>query len=326
VTAASASAVSGLHLAGSNRFRRTVPSLAALAYPSLIWCGQAVGPIFLAIAVGIPLVGVFIAHALDHRLYPRSRWIAFAVGGTPALYSLLGGWLDFQRVVALNGLQVWTCIWLAFAGIAFWERPSHSPTVSPQLLRQRRLALAHGISAMVIACFAAAHVLNHLGGLWGGEQHTAIMHALRLVYRNPIVETVLLASITFQLISGVRLLVRKLPHTAHWIDSLQAAAAGYLVVFFLSHLSAVLKARYLRHVDTNWSWAADGLLTDPWTVRLAPYYFLAVIAFGVHGGAGARRVMLNHGRAVQLADRTFCVVAAGAAALSGSIIVGLIRG
>jgi succinate dehydrogenase/fumarate reductase cytochrome b subunit len=153
------------------------------------------------------------------------------------------------------------------------------------------------------------------------------MHALRSVYRNPVVETALLGSITFQVLSGLQLLKRKLPHASNWIDSLQAASAIYLVLFFLSHLSAVLRARYLRHIDTNWTWlTADGLLTDPWSARLAPYYFLVVIALAVHGGAGVRTVMLAHGGTKQTADTTFYIVIAGAFLLSASIMTALIRG
>jgi succinate dehydrogenase/fumarate reductase cytochrome b subunit len=153
------------------------------------------------------------------------------------------------------------------------------------------------------------------------------MNALRLVYRMPIIETVLLASIVFQLISGLLLLKRKLPQTVRWIDELQAAAAIYLALFFLSHLSAVFRARLLRDTDTNWAWlTADGLLTDPWSARLAPYYFLSVIALGIHGGAGIRHVLLNHGRSMQLADKSFHVAVAAAAVLSTSIMAALIRG
>jgi succinate dehydrogenase/fumarate reductase cytochrome b subunit len=322
---APAPSLNGLPSAVTSRFNRTLPSLAAIAYPGLIWSGPAIGPIFLAISLGVPIVGLLIAHRVDHRVHPRSRWIAFAVVGTPPVYSLLGGWLDFQRVVPFKGLHVWFAIWLASACIAFWERPSHRPGAGSQPA-QGRLAFAHGISALLITCFAAAHLVNHLGGLWGGERHTAIMHILRLVYRHPIVETVLLASITFQMLSGLILLQRKLPHAISWIDSLQAASAVYLAMFFLSHVSAVLRTRLLRHVDTGWTWASDGLLTDPWSARLAPYYFLAVIALGIHGAAGVRRVMLHHGQSARRAERTFSVVVAGAAALSVAIMTGLIRG
>jgi succinate dehydrogenase/fumarate reductase cytochrome b subunit len=147
------------------------------------------------------------------------------------------------------------------------------------------------------------------------------------VYLHPVVEAVLLGCIAFQVASGLCLLARQLPRAIDWFESLQAAAGLYFAVFFMSHLSAVLRARHLRGTDTNWQWlTADDLLTDPWSARLAPYYFLAVVALGVHGGAGIRRVMLAHGRPAQQADRIFYVCAAAATALSASIMTALIRG
>jgi hypothetical protein len=98
------------------------------------------------------------------------------------------------------------------------------------------------------------------------------------------------------------------------------------LMFFFSHLSAALKARFLRGIDTNWHWlTADNLLTAAWSSRLTPYYFLAVIALGIHLGAGARQILLAHGQSAQIAARGFYAVAAGAAVLSAAIMTGLIR-
>jgi succinate dehydrogenase/fumarate reductase cytochrome b subunit len=310
--------------ATDSRFMRVLPPLAALAYPGLVWCGTAVGAIFLVIAMVVPGLGLLAAHrAVYPLMYPRSRWIALAVVGTPPLYSLLGGLLDFQHTVPFKGIHVWMILWTVLVWIAFAERPGQRLVA---IQRSERLAFAHGISAILIATFAAFHLANHLGGLWGGARHIAIMTALRHVYRNPVVEIVLLGSVGFQLLSGLRLLQRRMARAGGWIDSLQMASAAYLTLFFLSHLSAVLRARYLRNVDTNWVWlTADSLLTDPWSARLAPYYFLAVIALGVHGAAGLRKVMIIHGRSAELADAMFYGVTGGAAIVSGLIMTGLFR-
>jgi hypothetical protein len=318
--------IKDLPLLTSSRVNRALPSLAALAYPGLIWCGTAIGPVFLAISLLAPLAGLLMVYALDPKLYPRSRAIAFAGVGAPPLYTLLGGWLDFQHLLPFKGLHVWIFVWLAGACIAFLEQPSRRMAEDLRVARSGSLPLAHGISAAVITFFAAFHLANHFGGLWGEERHTAILHALRLAYRQPIIETILLGSIAFQVFSGWRLLRRKLPRAVDGIDILQVASAIYLLIFFFSHLSAVLRARFLRHVDTNWIWLTDGLLTDPWSARLVPYYFLAVVAFGIHGAAGVHTVMLKHGRSVQQAEQMFYTVTAGAAMLSASILAGLIRG
>jgi hypothetical protein len=307
-----------------SRFVRVLPPLAALAYPGLIWCGPAVSAIFLAIAIVVPWLGLLVAHRIATPLrYPRSRGIALAVVGAPPLYGLLGGLLDFQHTVPFSGTHVWIVLWTALAWVAFSERPAAARAA---MARSERLALAHGISAIVIAAFAAFHLANHLGGLSGGARHIAMMTVLRQVYRNPFVEMVLLVCVGFQLLSGLRLLQGKAARAGGWIDSLQAGSAAYLALFFLSHLSAVLRARYFRHTDTNWVWlTADSLLTDPWSARLAPYYFLAVIALGVHGAAGVRKVMMMHGRSAAFAEAMFYGFTGGAVIVSGLIMTGLFR-
>jgi succinate dehydrogenase/fumarate reductase cytochrome b subunit len=305
---------------------RTLPPLAALAYPGLIWCGPKLGPVFLAIAMVVPLLGLTTAHGLDPHRYPRSRWIALFVVGTPPLYSLLGQWLDGPHWLPFfKDVQAWMSLFLVLSCIAFLERPAAAETSAPKPARSSHLPFAHGISAALITCFAVAHLANHFTGLWGGERHIAVMHALRHVYRNPAVETVLVGCITFQVLSGLVLLKRKLPHVVNWIDTLQAASAAYLVMFFLSHLSAVFRARYLNGSDTNWTWlTADNLLTDSWSARLVPYYFLGIVALGIHGGLGVRQVMLAHGQTARVADRGFYFLTAGSAVLSAAIMTGLI--
>jgi hypothetical protein len=189
-----------------SRLSRMLPPMAALVYPVLIWAGPALGPIFLVLALAVPWSGLFVAHRARATAYPRSRWIAFAVVGAPPLYSLLGGLLDFQDRVPVNGLHLWIVLWVLLACLAFLERPSQSQAAVSQ---SERLAFAHGISALTITSFAAFHLANHLSGLWGGARHVAIMTAFRHLYRNPAVELLLLAAIGFQMLSGLRLLKKK---------------------------------------------------------------------------------------------------------------------
>ena len=246
---------------------------------------------------------------------------------TPPLYSFLGGWLDGKHPLPFfKGLQAWMLIWVVASCVALWERPAQARASTAQPASgSLRSPFAHGVSAALITVFAVAHLVNHFAGLWGGERHIAVMHAMRQVYRNPVVETVLVGCIAFQLASGWVLLRRKIGYVRNWVDTLQAASAVYLVMFFLSHLSAVLRARWLQDIDTNWNWlTADNLFTDPWSAGLGPYYFLAIIALGVHGGAGVRRVMLNHHGALKLADSSFYTLVVAAALLSAAIMTGLI--
>ncbi len=302
---------------------RVVAPLAALLYPAIIWCGSRSSPIVLALSLAVPLLGLVVSHriAAGDGL-PRARRIAHLAVAAPPLYALLGGWLDFQRVLPFHGLGVWLVLWTAATLVALTERHHPEPAGAPS----PRLATAHGVSAALILVFAVVHLGNHLGGLLGGETHVAIMHALRKIYRHPVIEPILLAAVAFQVATGGVLLWRKLAHATGWFDTLQTTTGAYLMMFLLSHTSAALRARYLRGTDTNWAWLSGGeLLTDPWTARLTPYYFLAVIAFGVHGACGVRTVALGHGASPALGARLVALGAGLATLISALILAGLFR-
>jgi succinate dehydrogenase/fumarate reductase cytochrome b subunit len=309
-------------MAPESRLVRTAPPLAALAYPGVVWCGTAVSPLFLVAALGVPLVGAVVARHTGER-YPRSRAVAMAVVAAPPLFSWLGGLLDFQTSLPFHAISVWTVLWSALLAATLVEQPAE-PT--PARLDASRLAFAHGLSAVILTTFATAHIANHLAGLWGGDTHIAMMNAFRQVYRQPIVEAVLLGAVAFQAGSGLRLLAVKPVGERTWPDTLQRVSAVYLAVFLLSHLTAALRARHLRGVDTNWTWlTSDSMLTDPWSARLAPYYLLSILALGIHGGLGLRHVLLGHGVARATADRAALAAGLGALAASALVMTGLLR-
>jgi succinate dehydrogenase/fumarate reductase cytochrome b subunit len=307
----------------NERLLRALPPLAGLIYPALIWCGPRVSPLFLAAALLVPLAGWLAADRLAARGdLPVARLVAHLAVAAPPLYSLLGGWLDFRREIPVSSAGVWAPLWLIALVAVVLERP-RSAASAPA--RGRALAGAHGVSAAVIALFAAAHLTNHLAGLLGGEAHRAVMDALRTVYRDPRVEPILLGAAAFQAASGVWLLGRALARPSSRLEALQSASGAYLLLFLASHLSAVLRA-HGRGVDTDWAWLAGGeLLSDPWSARLVPYYFLAVIALGVHAACGLRRVLEGHGLDPARGRALVAAVAALAAAVSASIMIGLFR-
>lgn len=302
---------------------RGVPALAALLYPTVIWAGPAISPWFLAVALAVPAAGIVAVHRVraSHR---RACAVALATVAAPALYSWLGGLLDFQTVVPIRALTLWYPGWTALAIVAATDAGAPE---SPRPPRPSRLAFLHGGVGAVIALFAIAHLANHLAGLWGGAAHVAVMQALRVVYRQPLVEAVLLGAIAVQAASGLRLLRAHADRPSAWWDTAQLASGAYLGAFFLSHLTAALRARWLRGVDTNWQWlTADSMLTDPWSARLAPYYALGIVAFGVHAAAGLRYVMRGRGWPTASADRAAAVLAFAATLVSALVMTGLLRG
>ena len=313
----------GENMPSSPTLRAAAP-LAALAYPALVWCGPAVSPAFLVLALGVPALGLFAAYRLGRAgasAFVRSA--AHLAVAAPALYALLGGWLDFQHTLPFKSLGAWIALWSAISIVAIVDRrrAPETTTKSP-----RWLIGAHASSAVVIAMFAVVHVANHLAGLLGGDVHVAMMHVLRAGYRSQLVEPALLAAVVLQIATGVWLLQRRMLRAPDWFSTLQTATGAYLMMFFLSHVSAVFRARLLRNTDTNWTWLSGGeLLTDPWSARLVPYYFLAVIALAVHAGCGLRVVMLGHGAPMRRANALVAITAALAILGSGMILVGLFR-
>lgn len=300
---------------------RVTPPLAALLYPTLVWAGPAVSPLFLAVSLIAPAIAVLGVHRAS-LAYPRARAIALLAVAAPALYSWLGGLFDFQRALPVNSLGVWYLLWIPLALIAGLERARPETPLPP---RPSGLAFAHGCSAAIISLFAIAHLSNHLAGLGGGALHVRVMAALRPIYRAQPVEAVLLAAIAFQIVSGLRLLRPHAERAASWWATAQTSSGIYMALFFCSHLTAALRARWLRGVDTNWRWlTADSMLTDPWSARLAPYYFLGVIAFGVHAGLGLRYILRARGWSPAAADRAGLLPPALAVIASIAIMTALL--
>jgi hypothetical protein len=303
---------------------RAIAPLTALVYPGLIWCGVHLSPAFLALSLAVPAIALAAAHLAGTRgASPLVRWVGHLAVAAPPLYALLGGWLDFQHAVPIDSLGVWLALWSSLSVATLLDR-----RLPPQPIRAPHawLAAAHAISGAAVALFASAHLANHLAGLFGGDAHAAVMRALRTAYRNPLVEPALLAAVGFQVASGAWLLGRKLHRLPDRFDTVQTATAAYLIVFFASHVSAVLRARLLHHVDTSWTWLSGGeLLSDPWSARLVPYYFLAVVARPVHIACGLRAASLARGRPTAQANQIVVWVAGAALLASSLILVGLFR-
>lgn len=309
--------------AGEVRWLRVTPPLLALAYPAIIGAGTALSPLFLLIALVVPVAAVVVVRRTSAR-FPRARMVALAAVTAPALFSWLGGLLDFQTVLPVRAGTIWVPLWTALLVIAALESPAveRTPTAGAS-----RLAFLHGVSASVVTLFVVAHLANHLAALAGGDMHIAVMGTLRLAYRQPWVETVLLMAFVFQASSGLRLLALKPVAAPSWPDTLQRASGAYLAMFLLSHLTAALRARHWRGTDTNWLWlTSDSLLTDPWSARLAPYYFLGVVAVGVHAGLGLGHVLRGHGVAETTAHGVSTAVTLVATVAAGLIMSALLRG
>ena len=307
-----------------SRLLRVMPAIACLAYPPWVLCISRVSPAFLILALLVPVCCAYVAFHLAGSDFRIASAVAHFGIGSPALYSLMGQWLDFQTVLPFDANEAWAAIWLVLAAVTFAEKPRARPGTPTR----SRLAFIHGISAIPIVLFAAVHLTNHLTGLWGGQAHFAFMVRARVFYRYPAVEITLGVCILNQFLTGIVLLWRSMGNkSADWMKRLQGISGTYMALFFLSHISAVTRTRYLHHVDTNWVWlTSSNLLTDPWSARLTPYYFLGIVALSLHLACAARYVLLGHEIKESWSNRAFAVIAGTGFVAAIAIMVGLVRG
>jgi succinate dehydrogenase/fumarate reductase cytochrome b subunit len=317
--------VNAASLPGPSRFLRVAPAIVCLGYPLLVWCISGVSSIFLIFALLAPICCGYAAFHLAGSNFRTANTVAHFGIGAPALYSFMGQWLDSQKVLPFHANAAWAVLWLMLTVLTFAAKPGvRSGTRAPS-----RLAFMHGVSAIPIVLFALVHLTNHLAGLWGGQMHIAFMHRARLVYRVPPVEIALCVCILFQFASGLVLVWRSIntQPAGDWMKRLQSISGAYMALFLMSHVSAVARTRYLHHVDTNWVWlTSSNLLTDEWSARLTPYYFLGIVALGLHGACAARLVLLGHGMEESSSNRVFGVVAGTGLVAAIAIMAGLIRG
>ena len=320
------------------------PAAAAIAYPFLLQAfhlavsppdaaasvaGTASAAVLLLLAFAMPLSGLAFAYRLSGVPQPsrfdlRARRLAFASIAAPPLFVFLGvapGLLGLH----IPEVAVWTAIWLA-AGLSVWlGSDATAPARTPQSIAGWRVA--HGVAAAVIACFVLFHLTNHLFGLAGPQTHAAIMKAGRKVYRSAFVEPVLVALLLFQVFSGVRLAWRWSALRLDAYRVFQIGSGAYLAAFILAHLnSALVSARTVHKIDTNWAWASGapaGLIHDAWNIRLLPHYALGVFFVLGHLASGLRIVLMAYGVGGTIAHRVWVAGLIAGAAISTVIICAL---
>jgi hypothetical protein len=335
-----------------------VLSIAAICYPlflrgsygsmQLFTAGQTPLDRFAAIisfveslvaAFGVPLTAALCAASIaglsSHsagalRAY-RLAHLAFAA---PPLFTALGvvtGILEIRtHIQGIGALDypMWVLFWLGL-GLYCALSATHEERTEVRPPGPRLVAF-HGVLALtVLLIFLAAHLINHLFGLWSPAMHGHVMHVLEAVYRAFVVEPLLVLSMLLLIVTGMTLAWR---HTAIGGDAyrrVQTLTGAYLAAFILSHLTAIfLLARWLQHVHTNdWSYvsgAPDGMLRNAWNLRLIPHYAMAVWAVTTHVGLGLRGVLRAHGVAQRRANFSAMGMSAAGAMVSVFITLGLI--
>ena len=143
----------------------------------------------------------------------------------------------------------------------------------------------HRTLALCLAAFIGLHLINHVMIIFGTDSHIAMMDTLRLIYRNPVIETVIIAGFALQIGVGVRLMWRR-GKPRHFWGWMQAGSGVIFAVFLVQHTSAVLMTRWsYPEMSTDVLWAASVVSQPILAAYFAPYYTLGVAALFVHIGA-----------------------------------------
>jgi hypothetical protein len=318
----------GLSAVSLRRLLLIIPALCALAYPSLLsWLSAGLvlvhgsdspnGPIVWVAAIGsltLALAVVLVSFIAGRDLGSpqverpeefRARCVALLAFATPSLY------VGFENVAgvlrASSAVPVaWLVFWALMAMIVLPGSKSSSAATAISAVGHRRLGVAHGFSALaILLLFVGPHIANHLTGFWSGSVHTEIMNAARRVYRNDIVQPILLALIGFQILSGTILVGRRMRMPNDIFGTVQTMCGAYIGVYFLAHMTAVFAARH-ADVDTNWAWLTrpnDSLLASLFKLRLIAHYWVGPIAIVAHVACGLRWVLLQHDISPTTANR-----------------------
>jgi hypothetical protein len=247
----------------------------------------AVGSTFLTLAIAWsvagPVAGWLALNYLDRSTLDRGRnrlvvYGAMLAAVTPPLFTAM-------RKISSNQLMVWYLV-TAFTALAALLPASDSASPASTT----KLRHVHASSAIVLATFALAHVFNHSLAIISLGTHTAVLHALRLVYRQNIGQTILIAAVAVQVFTGLTMVWKYYLWRGTPLRNLQLVSGVYLAVFLLTHLLTVFATRRAG-IDTDFVWASHapaGLLSGLSSVPLLPRYSLAVLAVFVHLACQAR--------------------------------------
>jgi len=243
------------------------------------------GLLALAIAWSVagPVAGWLALNYLDRNEFDRARNRLVVHGAllaavAPALFTAV-------RRISSNQLTVWYLLTVFAALAAFVPASGSAGPASTTKFRH-----IHASSAIVLATFAFAHVFNHSLAIVNLGTHTAVLHVLRLIYRQSVGETILMAAIGVQVCTGLTMVWKYYLRRATPLRNLQLVSGMYLAVFLVTHLITVFTTRQ-KGIDTDFGWASHapaGLLAGLSFVPLLPRYSLAVLAVFVHLACQAR--------------------------------------
>jgi len=162
----------------------------------------------------------------------------------------------------------------------------------------------HRLTAYILIVFVVTHLGNHLFLIAGRDIYNSVQKILNTVYRNPILEPILIIAISFQVLSGLKMAIsslRRKPKRPFWRrqfwEKAQIISGFAFAYFIIEHLAALAGVRWFNpNLETAFYWPASVMNGAPFTYYFVPYYFLGVLAVMTHMGIGLRFVALRKGK------------------------------
>lgn len=136
--------------------------------------------------------------------------------------------------------------------------------------------------ALILGLFIILHLANHIALFSSVKAHLEWQETLRIFYRNPLIEPLLIAGFVLQSIIGLRMIRQRGWPKTLW-PRIQTLSGALLALFLIQHITAALITRWLKpEIDTNIYWAASVVSRPEFASYFTPYYALGVTAIFAH--------------------------------------------
>ena len=202
-------------------------------------------PVCLALAFAMPLIAMLAAMSFSEIGHPtvaqlRAKRAALLAVAAPTLFVFLGVVLTMLHDPVPDTL-LWVACWaIALALLLLLRSDNGVPAVVAPRSVPPPLRVAHGVSALaLVVIFLALHIANHLMFPAGEGTFNAVMQVFRHVYRNDILQPLVVALFLFQVGTGLFFVWRLTGAPSDRFRTFQIASGVYLAFYLLDHMDSV---------------------------------------------------------------------------------------
>jgi hypothetical protein len=232
-------------------FNTSVTRIAAGAY-ALSWLSAAA---CLALAFAMPLIAMLAAMSFSEIGDPtvaqlRAKRTALVAVAAPTLFTFVGV-VHTMLHDPVPDNWLWVACWAIALALLLRSDNGVPAVVAPRPV-PAPLRVAHGVSALaLVMIFLALHIANHLM-FPAGEGYNAVMKVFRHVYRNDILQPLVVALFLFQVGTGLFFVWRLSAAPSDRFRTFQIASGVYLAFYVLGHMDSVfIFARTYLGIDTG---------------------------------------------------------------------------